>query len=550
MTIPTINFPELNYSIYSSDNSLLAEIRDYSNFSTNNYNTYINEVQSNLVNAYSGVLSLSASLSKLVEFKRSRISYYLREISELVDSMNSVLFNKTSNIFILPTHGYHYINQAETSARINKGEGTIQINETKKGYRIPLENIVKDEDVSMYVKDNPSMYSFVELGSEIKNLFLDVYNYYKLIVRSPEKKSITLVVDIEIPEQYVSSIRLYMDHINPYIDKIKVSYKNSATVQEFTTTVDNYFYGQITECFIGNDVDTLRIEIIKATNNTMSFSNSVVYFDYFFTFFLIEFFNKRYYRQNVLVTKPLAFDNSQLGVACNSVKFGASVKEPPETGVRFFYYKVNRGRYGQLPPTNPKDMKSVRNGDSIELVSYDRILLAENAFITRNYDINYSYLDVGVEADKILNAGIYCFRGPNKYTQVGENFYRVYLIKTTPQYLEIDFDDYCDSGYLDKNKITGSTFSINRGFYVLAVETEDIDTYMAYLVGLSSGLFLAQDRLLFGYPSEILSGSYPNGFTIIMDSGRTTGKLLVKTPSIDEISKRYLVLYDKRIETT
>ena len=51
MTIPTINFPELNYSIYSSDNSLLAEIRDYSNFSTNNYNTYINEVQSNLVNA-------------------------------------------------------------------------------------------------------------------------------------------------------------------------------------------------------------------------------------------------------------------------------------------------------------------------------------------------------------------------------------------------------------------------------------------------------------------------------------------------------------------
>lgn len=519
------------------------------------FNKAVDSTCISLSNLHDKSLSVVNDLNRLVEFKQGRLDFYKNRILSTLYDLNSALTNKYQKTYTLPLNHYHYLDLSRTDACVDRHNKQIRLNETYDSKRIPLENMVKDTDVSFYITNQSTLDSgFLEYGSQIKNLFIDYYNYFRYIARSKSKESFTFVLEIKIPEQQVSHIRLILDNIVTFADSIKVSYKNNSTQTSFVTTEDGEIRDGKVEAYIGDLATIVRIEITKTSHDAINFENTFAYFDYYFTIRKVEFISKEFYRQNILFTKPLAFGNKDYGLMRNSLKFRSDEYIPPETDIKYFYTRVTRGILNNIIDVNLSQMTNVKNGDEVTIIPHSKTLLTAGASIHRVYDSNYVYLDTPIKATEVLNGGIRVFRGTYKHQTVRTGFYRFWIINLSETPIEIDFSDYCTKGYLDTELITTQKIYISRGFYKLAVETKDteddtsyIDTFKEYLYSIdTSTLFTAKTQLVFGLPSEVLEGTYESAFTLLTRPDKIMADVLVSLPAKEEISEKYLVVFDKR----
>ena len=520
------------------------------------FNKAFDSTCTSLHNLHNKSLSVVNALNKLVEFKQGRLDFYRDKISSSIADLNASLTNKYQKVYTLPLNHYHYIDLSKTNACIDRHNKQIRLNETKDSKRIPLENIIKDADVSFYIVNQSTLDSgFLEYGSKIKNLFIDYYNYFRYIARSKSKESFTFALEIKIPEQEVSHIRLVLDNIVTFVDKIKVSYKNNSTQTSFVTTEDSEIRDSKVETYIGDLVTVLKLEITKTSHDAINFENTFAYFDYYFTIRKIEFIAKSFYRQNILFTKPLAFGNKDYGLMRNSLKFRSDETIVPETDVKYFYTRATRGILNNILDVNMSQMTNVKDGDEITIIPHTKTLLTAGGSIHKVYDANYVYLDTPIKAVEVLNGCIRVFRGTYRYNKIRPGFYSFWIINLSETPIELDFTDYCNKGYLDTAPITTQKIYISRGFYKLAVETDDttdddtayIDSFMEYLYSIDvNSLFTAKHQLVFGLPSEVLENTYESAFTVLTRPDKIMADILVSIPAREEISEKYLVVFDKR----
>lgn len=519
------------------------------------FNKAVDDTCSILSDLHNKSLSVVNDLNRLVEFKQGRLSFYNTKISSSISDINSSLTNRYQKVYNLPLNHYHFVDLSRTTACVDIHNRQIRLNETYASKRIPLENIVKDSDVSYYITNQSTLDSgFLEYGSQIKNLFIDYYNYFRYIARSRSKESFTFALEIKLPEQYVSHIRLILDNIVTFVDTIKVSYRNNSTQTSFVVTEEGEIRDNKVEAYVGDLATIIRLEITKTSHDAINFENTFAYFDYYFTIRRIEVLSKNFYRQNVLFTKPMAFGNKDYGLMRNSLKFRSEETIQSETDIKYFYTRAIRGILNNVLDTNVSQMVNIKDGDEITIIPHSKTLLTAGASIHKVYDSNYVYLDTPINATEVLNGCIRVFRGTYRYQKIRTGFYRFWIINLSETPIELDFSDYCTKGYLDTELITTQKIYISRGFYKLAVETEDtgddtsyIDTFMEYLYSIdTSTLFTAKHQLVYGLPSEVLENSYESAFTLLTRPDKIMADILVSLPAKEEISEKYLVVFDKR----
>lgn len=515
----------------------------------NLFNQCMESIPASLGTLYTNSLELGRRLNDLVNFKRSQVSFYNLKIREITSLLEESATNRYQRMFTVPLTHFHFFDMSKSNIDLDVEEQAIKIHETSTGYRIPLEKNYMFPYVSYWVENASQLNSgFLEYGSEVQDLFSDYFNYFRYVARSRAKTSFTFVLDISLSDEDVSSFRAYFDNIVHMIDSIEVSYRNSTTQINFKTVHTDLLRSDKEEFFIGDKVSTLRLKITKNSYDKLNLENGLAYFDYYFTIRKIDFYQKKYYHQNVFYTKPLAFGNPEFGLMRNSVKLRTESRVPDESNIRLFYTKSMRGILGNVLEVDPLNIIAVKDGDEIELINHDKVLITSKASVLQTYNSNYVLLNVPVDVTQILNGNISIFRGVNKYQEVDDddNFYRFWFIYLSSDPVEIDLETYTETVYIDTGLVSDDAVTLGRGFYKFAVKTEDIDEFVTYLKSLSTDVHVAKDRLVFGLPSEVLKTAYPQAFSLVLRPDKKLADIAVSLPGTADMGEKYIIIYDKR----
>lgn len=503
------------------------------------------------------ILDAGISLNEVVNFKKSRIDFYKNKISTLIRSLDESLTNRYQRTFTIPFNHMHYFDMAKSNAFVDVQTRNVKINETRYTQRIAID---KDSDtvkgINFFISNKADLEAgYVEYGADISSILTTYYNYFRYIARSRATTKFTFVVTIPISEQVITSARMTLDNITPFVDSVVIKYKNSTNaVTAHKTAYSALVQDYTEEFFIGDYVSELRVEITKNTHDSISFEDNNAFFDYYFTIKRLELFKKSYFHQNILYTRPISVGSPDIGTMRNSVRLRAEESIPGETDIKYFYSKSARGPLGNIIDTNPLNMTAAHNGDEIEIISHDKKVFTSAGLINRIYNSNYAMLDTPVNVTTILNGGISVFRGVGKYQSIttgDKTLYRFWLVYLDNTDIEIDASNYIDKMYMDTSLINTDSVSIKRGFYKLAVQIKELDDftitdYVDYLKGLSSSLYIVRERLVFGLPSEVLNTKFSLAFTLLLRPDRKNADILVSMPDKSGLSEQHLVIYDKR----
>lgn len=537
--------------MYETFANSLIENQSFSITEFNNFNSAVHQWVQRL---YANGLDVNFKLDRLVKFKKSQMDFYKQRIDDVLNTFNAALTRENQRIVEIPLSHMHFVDQAKTTANVDISTRKITINDTDASYRIKAEDLLTENSINFSVIPPPSIDShFVESGSEIRNIFINYYNYYRYIVRTKANEPCALEIAFTFPEeQYVASIKLFLDNITRYVDKIKVYISRANYGVTDKLVYDDFIPFKTFVASVNETVSSITVVITKNTSDNLEFENGKAYFEYFFTLRKIEFYNKQYYRQNIFVSKPVGVGDPILGWSRTTAKFQIEASVPAETDIKYYYINVKRGAAGELMPIAWDKMQIIRPKDTINFVEFDRKVLASDVMIYRLHNSNYAYLKASVHVPSILNGGIYVFRGQGKTSQIGQSTtgqttaVRFWVINIGTTDLDVNLSDYVTKCYVDTKLVDANSVKVGMGFYKFVVETDDIDTFLEYLDTFEN-LYVARDKLSFGLPSELFSVTFTHAFTLMMDEARIMAGILVSLPTdLDELQDRYLILYDTR----